>query len=402
MLLEKHNLWLTINSLEHIPNIDSRLLYADVLNSIYNNIYELKQIQIAELNNVYELEYQQLKTLLFSKYLKMIKDTEMQLSNRIIQDICNNYQSQILYAFNVNMYGGDSGDTSTGRSQAVSRRGKKSLLPSLEDTEDHVIPTALPSFPPPPPPLMITPTQELANYNRLKARYMERSTDLSLDELRTMRLYEIKTIPIKYSIVNKPLTIQLSGSLNTKPPSVMNDPEFQSQLSKRRQAVDDSFNSNDDDNNEQESKRKLILSSANASTSTSAPTSSVDFNEFINKIKNNVLLNKTYIKPAVEKLLNDIINYLNDVKLNRASDIKLIHSKKLILDKLIKSNEISEWRYNYEIIKIILNASEISYNIKDFPELQLVNYKQLIAKLHEFNINVLKDNSFNGRCITFF
>jgi len=107
MLPDRCRLWLTINSMENIPSIDNRSLYADTLNSLYNNVYNLKNIRIQELSNVYDRDYNQLKNLLFNKYLKIIRDSEAGLADLIMNDLNNSYQNQVVDTFNVyTMYGG--------------------------------------------------------------------------------------------------------------------------------------------------------------------------------------------------------------------------------------------------------------------------------------------------------
>jgi len=107
MLPDRCRLWLTINSMENIPSIDNRSLYADTLNSLYNNVYNLKNIRIQELSNVYDRDYNQLKNLLFNKYLKIIRDSEAGLADLIMNDLNNSYQNQVVNTFNVyTMYGG--------------------------------------------------------------------------------------------------------------------------------------------------------------------------------------------------------------------------------------------------------------------------------------------------------
>jgi len=109
-MYSKHRLWLTINSMENIPSIDNRSLYADTLNSLYNNVYNLKNIRIQELNNVYDRDYNQLKNLLYNKYLKIIRDSEAGLADLIMNDLNNSYQNQVVNTFNIHtMYGGGNG-----------------------------------------------------------------------------------------------------------------------------------------------------------------------------------------------------------------------------------------------------------------------------------------------------
>lgn len=107
----KCRLWMTINSLETIPSIDNRLLYADVLSSLDNNIYSIKQVRIPELYNVYQRDYDDLKQLLYYNYLKIIKDTEAGLADLIIQDLYDKYHDNIVETFNIyTMYGGGDGE----------------------------------------------------------------------------------------------------------------------------------------------------------------------------------------------------------------------------------------------------------------------------------------------------
>ena len=156
MLSDKYRLWMTICSLESIPSIDNRLLYADVLNSLNNNIYTIKQVQVPDLYNVYERNYNDLKQLLFNKYLKIIKDTEAGLADLIIQDLNDKYQNEVIQTFNIyTMYGGgDDGKPKMKPPPLLSAKGAPSFKPPpVGAPSTSKVPTPPPPPPPPPPAL---------------------------------------------------------------------------------------------------------------------------------------------------------------------------------------------------------------------------------------------------------
>lgn len=110
-LLSKYRLWLTVNGICSIPQIDSRDVIIYTLKSLNNNIYMLRNTNIDELLYIDNYDYDYLMNNLYYKYLNMIKDTNDQLADLIIQDLYNQFNPVITQSFtyiiNPNvMYGG--------------------------------------------------------------------------------------------------------------------------------------------------------------------------------------------------------------------------------------------------------------------------------------------------------
>lgn len=392
-MYSKHRLWLVINSLENIPSIDNRLLYADTLDSLNRNIYNLKLVQIPDLNNVYERNYNELKQLLYQKYLDIIKDTEAGLADLIMQDLMDKYQSQIVDTYTVYvspfMIGGDAS-----RSGKPPSRVKISNMPSLAPRKDSGDESILPPPPPPPPP-----PQEFskADYDRLNKMS---ESKLTTQQLLDLRNYEIKTQPISYT--GKTVVLKTVKSSNQEFKDVIKDA-----LKSRRQRVGRTpsgvrlTTSKMPDLipreiNEYIGMINLSLDEVDETSSTKI----IDYSTFANQIKRNLLLAKNdnklnNIKDELNHLIKNVVEYLNKKEINRENDRNLLLKRLKILEDKLKEKLIPLWRYNYEVMNNILNTLRPPVNIDQFPKPKLDAYKDIITTITFFNTDVLNDKFKN-------
>ena len=364
-MYSKHRLWLIINSLENIPSIDNRLLYADTLDSLNRNVYNLKLVQIPDLNNVYERNYNELKQLLYQKYLDIIKDTEAGLADLIMQDLMDKYQSQIVDSYTVYispsnfMIGGENdGKASASRSGAPSRASK---MPSAVDISKP--PTLLPTGAPPPPP---PPPQQFskADYDRLKAMP---ESKLTVQQLRNLREYEIKTKPIVYTgkTVFKPVVKSsteahqdvLRERLDKIRKRTMRSASGTRNLEKLPELVESSDKTEYigllDISLEDENKPKLLPTSS---------TKVIEYPIFANKIRENILTVRPKTILNAENKLKDLANEIRNKlkgKVQFEEDKDKLKEILTILDKKISLQEKED-----ELYKLLFINSEKYYEDK--------------------------------------
>jgi len=403
MLSDRCRLWLTVNSMENIPSIDNRSLYADTLNSLYNNVYNLKNIRIQELSNVYDRDYNQLKNLLFNKYLKIIRDSEAGLADLIINDLNNSYQSQVVDTFNVyTMYGG-ADEASTSRAKAPSRGKPSSKMPEMISSgPPSLLPTPS-SFPPPPPPPPAPFSK--ADYDKLKAMSEDK---LSISQLLDLRNYEIKTIPVAYTVKStNTSTIKLGEPIQSSR-ETHKDVLIKALNARRRATMLRSTSRirlNSNEMPELIDAGTITLSPTSANKLKALPTGPsviISFKDLADKIKKNILItrqnNIKYVQEELESLNNDIILYLTNTNVNRESDNRLLQNRLNIL----KENKLPIWRYNYEMANNLLRTVKPPYNIENMPKPVFDKYAVLLNRISEFNVAVLKDNSFENANLKLF
>ncbi len=389
-MYSKHRLWLTINSLENIPSIDNRQLYADTLHSIDNNIFKISQVRLPELNNVYNQNYNELKQLLFQKYLNIIKDTEAGLADLIIQDLQDNYQNQVSDSFNVIMIGGNGADDASKMGPPPSKA--RELASALVGTSVPAPPPVLPPPPPPPPMMQFT----KLDYNRL-SKLSE--AKLTLTQLLDLRNYELTTTPIVYT---KDVIIKLNtGKKDTKE---KHEDVLKSALGKRRHAI--AGRSKSRRKFESEALPELEEKTGTVMLGTAASERTINYEDLANRVKKNVLaLIPPYTKEVCQEmgnLIEDFHIYLMLKHINRNHDNTYLTRRVEILNNKLKDKKIPVWRYNYEIMSYLLKIASPPINVSDLPRPVYEEYYELIRLIADFNRLFLNDNDLNNASLKLF
>lgn len=428
-MYSKHRLWLIINSLENIPSIDNRLLYADTLDSLNRNVYNIKFVQIPDLNDVYERNYNELKQLLYQKYLDVIKDTEAGLADLIMQDLMDKYQSQIVDSYTVYispsnfMIGGENGKPSASKSGAPSRGKVASGMPSLLPTGDSTPPVSTgapppPAPPPPPPSGQISPLSRLSKlseseYKQLKAKG---ESKLTSEELLELRKYEIDKNRIIYT-KGRILDLSIKPSMEVE--------SHKDALSKRLAEIRKRTALRSESRVRIGSKDKMpdltdirLISLAEEDELKGLPTEPeiiITYKDLANKIKNNILMvkgsdkfvirdeNNKVIKTVIQindikeelgTLYNEIDLFLRNDTVKRVSDSNYLNNRWNKLKTNLNENKIPLWRYNYEMANNLLNNLEPPNNIEEMSGGVYDPYSQILKLIADFNKRVLFDNSF--------
>lgn len=428
-MYSKHRLWLIINSLENIPSIDNRLLYADTLDSLNRNVYRLKLVHVPDLSNVYERNYNDLKQLLYQKYLDIIKDTEAGLADLIMQDLMDKYQSQIVDSYTVYissnnfMIGGENGKASASRSGAPSRGKVASKMPSTVDISKPptLLPTGAPPPPPPPPPPPSGKVSTLSKlsklseseYNSLKAKG---ESKLSPKELLELRKYEIDKNRIIYT-KGRIIDLSITPSMEVE--------SYKDALSKRLAEIRKRTDLRSESRFRIGSKDKMpdlidigLVSLYDENELKGLPTGSeiiITYDDLANRIKDNILMVKANnkfvirdennkvvktviqiddIKEELATLYNEVDLFLRNNTVNRKSDSNLLHKRWDKLKDDLNANKIPLWRYNYEMANNLLNTLTPPNNIEQMAGGIYEPYTQILKLIGDFNKRVLFDKQF--------
>lgn len=419
-MYSKHRLWLTINSLESIPTIDNRLLYADVLNCLNRNIYSIKQISIPELNNVYDYEYDMVKQLLYSKYLDIIKDTEQGLADLIMRDLMDKYQNDIMnsYSHNVKMYIVGGGDPEPSNKPTVGKLkvptglgglpfGNMSAM-VLKSREQEATGN-----------LDKKTLEEIKKEREEKARKIEEERErrdleehegfqkLNDDELNPTELKRKRELILKYvKVFSNP-----DGSGNTSETEVI-DPEKKKELlaqiikeQKKRgieptKSVARTQTTNNAKNNppaavniELPKSIDIIEKEVLDNILKSPDTDQDDICEDLNLLKN--LIIESYLTPPQNKPQNPVMPTkvipVVSSKKNRENDVKRLNNKVKFYNKAFKENKMPLWRHNYMYFKYLVLVSKPIQEPSQMSKDDLVEYSKLIGSYQVFN-----DITFRG------
>lgn len=149
-LLSKHRLWLTVNGICSIPEISNREIMIYTLNSLNNNIYKIRNIQIPELIYIDNSINDQLLTELYLKYISAIKETEDRLADMIINDLLIQYTPVITQSFSYTlMYGGGDGPPKRKPQDNPPKRKPQEkppeLVSELQESKSEIAPGSHPS-----------------------------------------------------------------------------------------------------------------------------------------------------------------------------------------------------------------------------------------------------------------
>lgn len=413
MLYSKQKLWLTVNGLCTIPSIDRRNILLNTLDSLDNNIFVLRQQRIPELQNIQSYNYEYLRYNLFDKYLHMIKDTNDNLAELIMQDLYNIYTPEINESYNVYMIGGGGDDDQKPRGKPPLGRAPPKIsapplgappsiirsIPSTSKSSSVPIGNLPPPPPPPPPPgAQFNSNDDIVQKTKL---LQSQSPKLSSDQLKEKR----KEL-LKYKVVPKrPKGLEMTiDNQNNERPVISKDALI---------AILQQFKEKNKENKKNNTDIKPISSlSTKRSTNTNVPALvSVDITDSVasvlpevsdsngnqvydliqyDRIKQNTLDLVLEVRDDEQfDLYNRIINLSNDRKFNPIDKSKgknaFNNLKKLLEDKINDRPELPQWRKNYmllnEFLKYIIPDTNDGDQISGG---QLIIYKDNILRLAEY------------------